>query len=106
MILAATCGFIVRECAAVLPAIKDDANTPGKFSFRYYFTQPRNIVLLVMNLFGSLALLLGHGEVMHLLAKIPFVAPYVEGVAVPVLTGAAIGYAGASLFRWMAKGIA
>lgn len=98
---AAICGFIVREAMNVRPAIKNNENTPGKFSWRYYFGQPSNQIALVMNASGTLGLMLAHKEVMPLLSKIPAVGQYLDGTAAPVLTGLLIGFGGAWVFRWL-----
>ncbi len=96
---AAMCGFVVREAMAIIPAIPENENTPDKFSFLYYFSRPKNRVLLVANGAGALALMLGHAEVTTLMAKIPVVGPYFDGVTMPVLTGVLIGFGGAWIFR-------
>lgn len=100
---AALCGFVLREAQSILPAIREDENTPDKFSFGYYFRRPRNIVLLVMNITSTVALMLAHKEVMAIAGKIPGVGPYVDGSAAPILTGVAIGYLGAWAFRWVSS---
>ena len=99
--IAAVCGFIIREAMSVLPAIEKDESSPSKFSFGYYFSRPRNIVLMVMNAAGAVSLMLAHTEVMTLLVQVPVIGPYFSGVAVPILTGALVGFAGAWIFRWL-----
>lgn len=101
--IAAVCGFVVREAISILPAIGDNENTPDKFSFRYYFSRPRNIVLLIMNAAGAVCLLLAHDEVMTLLVQVPVIGPYFGGVAMPILTGSLVGFAGAWVFRWLTQ---
>lgn len=105
--IAAFCGFVAQEAMAISPAIKDDENTPDKFSWRYYFSRPKNQLLLVSNIAGFVALLLSHAELVGIMSKIPFVGPYFDGAAMPVLTGVLIGF-GASwvlrlLFRKMSN---
>jgi len=101
--IAAVFGFIVREGRYIIPAIEHDEATPDKFSFRYYFTRPRNIVLLVTNAAGAACLLLAHNEVMGLLGQLPVIGPYFGGVTLPILTGGLVGFAGAWVFRWLTE---
>lgn len=98
---AAICGFVANEAAAILPAIKTNENSPERFSFRYYFSQPRNIVMLVFNAAGATGLFLGHGELVAVMYKVPLIGPYFEGAAMPVITGLLIGYMGGRLIRWI-----
>ena len=98
---AAICGFIANEAAAILPALKNNENTPEKFSFRYYFSSPRNIVMLVFNAAGSTGLFLGHGELLGVMVKIPVIGPYFDGATMPVITGLLIGFFGGRLIRWV-----
>lgn len=109
--LAALCGFIVHEAVCIMPAIKLQESSPDKFSFGYYFSRPRNIVLLVMNMASTIALLVASSEVTHfvglLLSKIPGIGPDLDPSGYPLLTGIAMGYGGSWLFRvatmWMKK---
>lgn len=98
---AAICGFIVREAMNVMPAVKKNEDTPDKFSWRYYFSQPANQLASAMNAAGTLGLMLAHKEVMPLLGKLPAVGQYLDGTAAPVLTGLLIGFSGAYVFRWL-----
>jgi hypothetical protein len=98
---AAICGFIASEASSILPAIKTNENSPEKFSFRYYFTQPKNLAMLVCNAAGSTGLFLGHGELVSVMHKLPVLGEYFEGTTMPVITGLLIGFMGGRLIRWV-----
>ena len=102
LIVAALLGFIASEAIAIIPAIKDDDTSPSTFSFRYYFSRPKNQLLLLLNACGSGILFLGRHEVLAISSKIPFVSDYLGG-GTPVLMCGMIGLGGGRLVRYVIK---
>lgn len=102
MLLSALLGVIGREAISIIPAIKDDDASPSKFSFRYYFSRPKNQVLLVLNLCGSGILFLARHEVAEIASAIPVLSEYLDGGS-PMLMCGAIGFGGASAMRWLSR---
>lgn len=100
---AAFCGFLVQQAIMIAPAVKKDDETPNKFSLRYYFSRPYNQLQLFMNGAATLGLMFAHSELVTLMVKIPYVGPYLEGEAVPVITALLIGFGAAWVFRWLAS---
>ena len=100
---AAFCGFLVQQAIMIAPAVKKDEDTPNKFSFRYYFSRPYNLLQLGMNAAATIGMMLAHSEIVGLLVKIPTVGPYLEGATTPILTGLLIGFGAAWVFRWLAS---
>lgn len=103
---AAVCGFVVREAMSIMPAVKNNENTPNKFSWGYYFKQPANQLTVVMNAVGMAGMLMAHGEIVGLIGRVPVIGPYIEGATVPVLTGLLIGFGSAWVFRWLSNKMA
>lgn len=99
--LAALCGYVASEAWSIIPAIKNDASTPDRFSFKYYFSRPLNIVRMVFNAACTLGLTLGHGELLSIMHKIPVIGPYFEGAAMPIITGMLIGFFAARVISWI-----
>lgn len=103
---AAFCGFVAQQAMMIIPAIKDDDNTPNKFSFKFYFSRPRNVVMLVLNTAATIGMMLAHSELVMLMVKVPYVGPYFEGTALPILTSLLTGFGSAWVFRWLASKMA
>jgi hypothetical protein len=102
MLCAALLGVIGREAISIIPAIKDDDTSPSRFSFAYYFSRPKNQVLLVLNLCGSGILFLARHEVAEIAGAIPLLSDYLDG-GTPMLLSGAIGFGGASAMRWLSR---
>lgn len=97
---AAVLGFIGREAMAIAAGVKDTENgSPEKLDLGYYFSRPKNILLLVSNACGTGILYLGRNEVLGLAKSIPVVSDYL-GDGTPVLVGGLIGFTGAHILRW------
>lgn len=101
--LATFLGFLVQEMMAIVPAIKQNEDTPNKFSFRYYLSSPANLSALVMNGAGTIGLYLAHSELEQMIGKIPVIGVFFEGVTMPVLTGLLVGFCGSYCFRWLSR---
>lgn len=103
--LAAVLGFIACEILNILPAIKDDENSPSKFSFRYYLSRPKNQLTTILNACGTGILFIGKDEVIGLASRIPFVSEWL-GEGTPMLVCGLIGFCGAYVVRLVAKKLA
>lgn len=100
--IAALLGFIGREIMAIVPGIRDDQNSPDKFSLSYYLSRPKNQLLIALNACGSGILFLARHEVMALSSLIPLLSDYL-GDGTPILLGGAIGFSGAHVLRFLFK---
>lgn len=102
---AALLGFIARELMSILPAVERNEGSPNRLSLRYYFSRPKNLVLLGLNACGAAVLYLGRHELASVAATIPWLGEHMS-VGTPTLIAGAIGFIGASGFRFLAKRIA
>jgi len=106
LFLAAMCGLIAIEGYHVSRGIMKD-HSPSTFSWGYYFRQPRNITLLVMNAAGTVGLLIAHKEVVMIVVKLLDLVPMLKGTVnpagYPLLTGLCIGFGGSWLMRMATK---
>lgn len=90
----------------IIPAISKDETTPDQFSLKFYLSRAKNQMQLLMNLALTVGVMLGHGEVMQLMVRVPYVGSYFEGLALPVLTALLVGFGAAWAFRWLASKMA
>ncbi len=97
-VFTAILGFVVRELFSILPAISANDASPDKFSFSYYFSRPRNRVLLAMNASGAALMFLVRHEVVTHSAKLPFLGEYI-GAGTPLITAGLSGFVGAHILR-------
>ncbi len=97
--IAALLGMIAREAISIIPAIKEDDNSPNRFSFRYYFSRPKNQLIMLLNVCGSGMLFLAQSEVAGMASVVPYIGDHF-GHGTPVLLSGAIGFTGASVLRW------
>lgn len=99
-------GFVTIEAIYISKSIRLDAS-PDKFSLRYYFSRPRNLVMLISNGAGTAWLVLAHKTVMNyansLLAAIPGVDPVDMSNWTPAFTGGLIGLCGSFVVRVITK---
>lgn len=102
--LSAILGFIACEIINILPAIKDDENSPSKFSFGYYFSRPKNQLSTILNACGTGILFIGKDEVIGMAARIPWLSDYL-GAGTPMLVCGMIGFVGGYVVRLVAKKI-
>lgn len=100
--LSAFLGFVACEIIKILPAIKDDENSPSKFSFGYYFSRPKNQLSTILNACGAGILLIAKDEVIGLAGRIPWLSEYL-GDGTPMLMCAMLGFSGAWVVRFVAK---
>lgn len=97
---AAVLGFVGREAMAIAAGIKDQDNgSPSKLDLGYYFSRPKNLLLLLTNACGTGILFIARNEVLSLTKSIPVVSEYL-GEGTPVLVGGMIGFTGAHILRW------
>ena len=100
-LLTALLGFVACEALNISRGIKD-TDTPDKFSWSYYFSRPKNQLLLLLNACGTGILFLSRHEVLGLTARIPVVSEYL-GAGTPYLVCGVIGFGGGYFVRWLAK---
>lgn len=105
LLLAALLGFITIEAIYISKGLRD-SNSPDKFSLRYYFSRPRNLVMLISNAAGTAWLVLAHKTVMQYANDI-MVAAGVSAVDIstwtPAFTGGLIGLCGSFVVRVITK---
>lgn len=105
LLFAALLGFVTIESIYISRGLRE-SDSPDKFSLRYYFSRPRNLVMLISNAAGTAWLVLAHETVMH----------YANGVLVtagisavdmstwtPAFTGGLIGLCGSFVVRVITK---
>lgn len=105
LLLAALLGFITIEAIYISKGLRD-SDSPDKFSLRYYFSRPRNLVMLISNAAGTAWLVLAHKTVMQYANDI-MVAAGVSAVDIstwtPAFTGGLIGLCGSFVVRVITK---
>lgn len=105
LLLAALLGFITIEAIYISKGLRD-SDSPDKFSLRYYFSRPRNLVMLISNAAGTAWLVLAHKTVMQYANDI-MVAAGVSAVDMstwtPAFTGGLIGLCGSFVVRVITK---
>lgn len=105
LLFAALLGFITIEAIYISKGLRD-SDSPDKFSLRYYFSRPRNLVMLISNAAGTAWLVLAHKTVMQYANDI-MVAAGVSAVDIstwtPAFTGGLIGLCGSFVVRVITK---
>lgn len=105
LLFAALLGFITIEAIYISKGLRD-SDSPDKFSLRYYFSRPRNMVMLISNAAGTAWLVLAHKTVMQYANDI-MVAAGVSAVDIstwtPAFTGGLIGLCGSFVVRVITK---
>lgn len=105
LLFAALLGFVTIESIYISKGLRD-SNSPDKFSLRYYFSRPRNMVMLISNAAGTAWLVLAHKTVMQYSNDI-MVAAGVSAVDIstwtPAFTGGLIGLCGSFVVRVITK---
>lgn len=105
LLFAALLGFVTIESIYISKGLRD-SNSPDKFSLRYYFSRPRNMVMLISNAAGTAWLVLAHKTVMQYANDI-MVAAGVSAVDIstwtPAFTGGLIGLCGSFVVRVITK---
>lgn len=105
LLFAALLGFVTIESIYISKGLRD-SDSPDKFSLRYYFSRPRNMVMLISNAAGTAWLVLAHKTVMQYSNDI-MVAAGVSAVDIstwtPAFTGGLIGLCGSFVVRVITK---
>lgn len=101
-LITAALGFVACEALNIIPAIKEDEGSPSRFSWSYYFSRPKNQLLLVLNACGSAILFIARHEVVGLAGKMPILNGLL-GAGTPFLMCGLIGFCGGYAVRFVSK---
>ena len=98
-------GFVTIEAIYISKGLRA-SDSPDKFSLRYYFQRPRNLVMLISNGAGTAWLVMAHKTVMHYansIATAAGISAVDMSTWTPAFTGGLIGLCGSFVVRVITK---